>query len=58
MFQMQIYIVLVLLFSGGNVSGVFVKVSREAGLIADIYKQFPNSCIFIVNPEAQQQGEG
>jgi hypothetical protein len=47
----------VLLFSGGDVCGRFVKVWRQAELIADIYQQFPHSCIFIVNPEAQQQGE-
>jgi hypothetical protein len=46
-----------LLFSGGDVSAGFEKVWRQAELIADIYQQFPHSCIFIVNPEAQQQGE-
>jgi len=30
---------------------------RIAEFIADIYRQFPHSCIFIINPEAQQQGE-
>jgi hypothetical protein len=57
MFQMQIYIIAVLFFSGGDVSAGFVKLWRQAELIADIYQQFPHSCIFIVNPEAQQQGE-
>jgi hypothetical protein len=55
---MQIYIIVVLLlFSGGDVSAGFEKVRRQAEFIADIYQQFPHSCIFIVNPEAQQQGE-
>jgi hypothetical protein len=55
---MQIYIIVVLLlFSGSDMSAGFEKVWRLAKLIADIYQQFPHSCIFIVNPEAQQQGE-
>jgi len=57
MFQMQIYIVFVLLMSSGAVSGGLEKVLRLAQFIADIYQQFPHSCIFIINPEAQQQGE-
>ena len=57
MFQMQIYIIVVLLFSSGTVSGGLEKVLRLAQFIADIYRQFPHSCIFIINPEAQQQGE-
>jgi len=58
MFQMQIYIIVVLLFSSGAVSGGLEKVLRLAQFIADIYRQFPHSCIFIINPAAQQQGEG
>jgi len=57
MFQMQIYIAVVLLLYSGAVSGGLEKVLRLAGFIADIYQQFPHSCIFIINPEAQQQGE-
>jgi hypothetical protein len=57
MFQIQIYIIVLLLFSVGDVSAGFQNVWRQAELIADIYQQFPHSCIFIVNPEAQQQGE-
>jgi hypothetical protein len=57
-FQMQIYIiVVVLLFSRGTVSAGFEKVWRQTELIADIYQQFPHGCVFIINPEAQQQGE-
>ena len=56
MSQMQICIILVLLFSGG-VSAGLEKVLRQAEFIADIYQQFPHSCIFIINCEAQQQGE-
>jgi hypothetical protein len=54
---MQIYIVVVLLLSSGAVSGGLEKVLRLAEFIADIYQQFPNSCIFLVNCEAQEPGE-
>jgi hypothetical protein len=54
---MQIYIIVVLLFSSGAVSGGLGKVLRQAEFIADIYQQFPHSCIFIKFSEAQQQGE-
>jgi len=57
MFQMQIYIIVVLLLYSGAVSGGLEKVLRLAEFIADIYQQFPHSCIFIITPEAQQQGE-
>ena len=57
MFQMQIYITVVLLLYSGAVSGGLEKVLRLAEIIADIYQHFPHSCIFIINPEAQQQGE-
>ena len=57
MFQMQIYIIVVLLLYSGAVSGGLEKVLRLAEFIADIYRQFPHSCIFIKNFEAQQQGE-
>jgi len=57
MFQMLRYIIVVLLLSSGAVSGVSKKVLKQAEFIADIYQQFPHSCIFIINPEAQQQGE-
>jgi len=51
------YIIVVLLLSSGAVSGVSKKVLKQAEFIADIYQQFPHSCISIINPEAQQQGE-
>jgi hypothetical protein len=57
MFQMQIYIFAVLLLYSGAVSGGLEKVLRLAEFIADIYQQFPHSYIFIINPEAQQEGE-
>ena len=57
MFQMQICVIVVLLFYSGSVSGGLEKVLRQAQFIADIYRQFPHSCIFIINPETQQQGE-
>jgi hypothetical protein len=57
MFQMQMCIIVVLLLYSAAVSGVFEKVLRLVEFIADIYQQFPRSCIFIIKPEAQQQGE-
>jgi len=57
MFKMQIYIIVVLLMYSGAVSGGLEEVLRLAEFIVDIYQQFPHSCIFIINSEAQQQGE-
>jgi hypothetical protein len=57
MFQMQIYIIFVLLLTIGAVSGGLEKVVIQAEFIADIYQEFPRSCIFIINPEKQQKGE-
>jgi len=54
---MQTNIIVVLLLSSGAVSGGLEKVLRIAEFIADIYRQFPHSCIFIINPAVQQQGE-
>jgi hypothetical protein len=54
---MQIYIIVVLLLSSGAVSGGLEKVLRQAEFIADIYRQFPHGCMFIINSEAQQEGE-
>jgi hypothetical protein len=55
---MQIYIIVVLLLYSGAVSGGSEKVLRQAEFIADINRQFPHSCIFIIDSEAQQKGEG
>jgi hypothetical protein len=57
MFQMQTSFIFMLLFSGGAVSGGLQKVLSLAEFIADIYQQFLHSCIFVITPEAQQQGE-
>jgi len=57
MFQMQIYIIVVLLLYSGAVSGGLEKVLKQAQFIVDIHQKFPHSCIFIVYSEAQQQGE-
>jgi len=57
MFQMNIQIIVMLLLYSGAVSGGLEKVLRLAEFIADIYQQFPHSCIFIITSEAQQQGE-
>jgi hypothetical protein len=56
-FQKQIYISFVLLFSSGAVTAGLEDVLRQEEFMADIYQQFPHSCIFILNPEEQQQGE-
>jgi hypothetical protein len=47
----------VLLLFSGSVSGGLAKVLRQAEFIADIYQQFPHSCIFIITPEAQHQSK-
>jgi hypothetical protein len=57
MFQMHIYIIFVLLLSSVAVSAGLGKVLIQAELVADIYQQFPHSCIFIINPVKQQQSE-
>jgi hypothetical protein len=57
MFEMQIYIIVVLLLYSGAVRGGLEKVLRLAQFIADIYQQFPHSSIFIIDSEAQEQGE-
>jgi hypothetical protein len=54
---MQTCIIVVLILYSGAVSGGLEKVLRLAQFIVDIYQQFPHSCIFIINCEAQQQGE-
>jgi hypothetical protein len=54
---MQIYIIILLLMYSGAVSGGLEKVLWLAQFIADIYQQFPHSCIFIIKSEAQQKGE-
>jgi hypothetical protein len=54
---MKNYIVVVFLLFSGAVSGGSKKVLKLAESIADIYQHFPHSCIFLINSEAQQQGE-
>jgi hypothetical protein len=54
---MQIYITVVVLLHSGAVSSGLEKVLRLTEFIADIYHQFPHGCIFIIDCEAQQQGE-
>jgi hypothetical protein len=46
-----------IVFSNGAANGGLEKVLRQAEFIADIYRQFPQGCIFIINPETQQQSE-
>jgi len=43
--------------SSGAVSVDLENLLRIAEFMADIYEQFPHSCIFILNRGAQQQGE-
>jgi len=54
---MHIYITVVLLLYSDVVSGGIEELLRMTEYIADIDQQFPHSCIFIINPEAQQKGE-
>jgi hypothetical protein len=54
---MQTSIILMLLFSSCALSAGLEKVLRPAEFIADIYQQFPHSCIFIITSEKQQQGD-
>jgi hypothetical protein len=54
---MQIYVVVVFLLSSGAVSGGSKKVLKLSEFIADIYQQFPHSCIFLVNCEAKETSE-
>jgi hypothetical protein len=53
----DLYYIFVLLLSSGCVSAGLEKVLKIAEFIADIYQQLPRCCIFIINSEAQQQGE-
>jgi hypothetical protein len=55
---MEFYSIIMLLLSSGAVSGGLEKVWRQAKFIVDIYRQFPHSCVYVINPETQQQGEG
>jgi hypothetical protein len=54
---MQPSIFLVLLLSSGVVSAGLENLLRLTEFIVDIYQQFPHSCFFIIDSEAQQQGE-
>jgi hypothetical protein len=56
-FQMQIYIIVVLLLYSGSVSGGLDRMLRQVEIIADINQQLPHGCIFIIDCGAQQQGE-
>jgi hypothetical protein len=58
LFQMQTFIIFLLILTSGVVSGVVENLLRLREFIIDIYQQFPHGCIFIIDPESQQQGEG
>jgi hypothetical protein len=53
---MKIYIIFCSYFSDTVRAGLEEGL-RLAEFIADIYRQFPRGCIFILNYEAQQQSE-
>jgi hypothetical protein len=57
MFQMQTYMVVVLLLSSGAANAGLEKVLKVAEFVADIFQQLPRTCIFIINSAAQQEGE-
>jgi len=53
-FQMQTSIFFVLLLSSGAVSAGLESLLRLTEFIVDMYQQFPHSCLFIIDSEAQQ----
>jgi hypothetical protein len=54
---MQTSVIFILIFSSYVVSGVVGNLLVLREFIADIYQQFPHGCIFIIDSEAEQQGE-
>jgi hypothetical protein len=56
---MQTYIVLftLLAFYSVPVSTGLQEVLNVAKFIADIYQELPNSCVFIMKSEGEEQGE-
>jgi hypothetical protein len=56
---MHTYIILftLLTFSSVAVSAVVQEVLNVAKFIADIHKELPNSCVFIMNSEGEEQGK-
>jgi len=55
--QMQTSIIIGLLLSSVVAGAGWENLLRLTEFIADIYQQFAHSCIFIINPAAQQKGE-
>ena len=51
---MHTSIIIMLLFSSGVTSAGLENLLRQSEFIADIYHQFPHSCIFIIHSEAEQ----
>jgi hypothetical protein len=54
---MQTYIIAVLLLTSGAVSAGLEKELKLTQFTADIYKELPRGCIFIINSDPHQQGE-
>jgi hypothetical protein len=56
---MHTYIILftLLTFSSVAVSAGLQEVLNIAKCIADIHQELPNSCVFIMNSEGEEQGE-
>ena len=54
---MQLYIFVVLLLSSGAVSAGSENLLILTEFIANIYQQFPHGCKFIIDSEAQHEGE-
>jgi hypothetical protein len=56
---MHTYIILTILlsFPGTVLSAGLQEILNIARVIADIYQELPSSCIFIMNSDAQMQGE-
>jgi hypothetical protein len=54
--QTRITLLTLLIFSSVVVSAG-LQVLNFVKFIADVYRELPNSCIFIMNSETQEQGE-
>ena len=59
MIQMHPFIVFstLLIFSSVAVSTVLQEVLNVAECIADIHQELPNSCVYIMDSEGEEQGE-
>jgi hypothetical protein len=52
-----IFLFTLLTFSRVAVSAILQEVLNVANFVADIHQELPNSCVFIMNSEGEEQGE-